>query len=129
MRVDDDVDAGEVEVLLAQRTEARIEVGHRRVPLGHAGVDQHARIGMVDDVHVDRHPLTLDEQVGNEDRRDGDRGGGVHLAPTPALSVAGRSKCSNTAPSKVTISVTTPSCTRRTSIASGSYAASPGLRT
>ncbi len=27
-------------------------------------------IGMVDDVHVDRHPLALDEQVGNEDRRD-----------------------------------------------------------
>ena len=127
--VDDDVDAGEIEVLLAQRLEAGIHVGHRRVQLGHAGVDQHARIGMVDDVHVDRHPLALDGKVGNEDGRDGDRGGGVHLVPTAALSVAGRSKCSNTAPSKVTISVTTPSCTRRTSIASGSYAASPGLRT
>jgi hypothetical protein len=31
--VDDDVDAGEVEVLLAQWTEAGIEVGHRRVQL------------------------------------------------------------------------------------------------
>src|SRR5437870_3122508 len=41
--------------------EARIEVGHRRMQLRHAGVDQHARIGMVDDVHVDRHPLALDE--------------------------------------------------------------------
>ena len=58
--VDDDVDAGEIEVLLAQRLEAGIHVGHRRVQLRHAGVDQHARIGMVDDVQVDRHPLALD---------------------------------------------------------------------
>jgi hypothetical protein len=76
--VDDDVDAGEVEVLLAQWTQARIEVGHQRVRLGHAGVDQHARIGMLDDVHVDGHPLALDGKVGNEDRRDGDRGGHGH---------------------------------------------------
>ncbi len=69
--VDDDVDAGEIEVLLAQWLEAGIHVGHRRVQLRHAGVDQHARIGMVDDVHVDRHPLVLDEQVGDEDWRDG----------------------------------------------------------
>ena len=68
--VDDDVDAGEVEVLLAQWTEAGIEVGHRRVQLRHAGVDQHARVGMVDDVHVDGHPLALGEQVGHEERRD-----------------------------------------------------------
>ena len=72
VRVDDDVDAGEVEVLLAQWTEAGIEVGHRRVQLRQAGVDEHARIGMVDDVHVDRHPLALGEQVGNADWRDGD---------------------------------------------------------
>ena len=65
--VDDDVDAGEIEVLVAQRVEAGIEVGHRRVQLRHAGVDQHARIGMVDDVHVERHRLALGEQVGNED--------------------------------------------------------------
>ena len=104
-------------------------LGRDRVQLGHAGVDEHARIGMVDDVDVERHRLALGGQVGNADRRDGDRGGGVHFVPTVALSVAGRSKCSNTPPSKVTISVTTPSCTRRTSIASGSYAASPGLRT
>jgi hypothetical protein len=51
---------------------AGIEVGRRRVQLRHAGVDQHARIGMVDHVHVDRHPLALGEQVGNEDWRDGD---------------------------------------------------------
>src|SRR5438034_7022449 len=70
--VDDDVDAGEIEVLLAQWPEAGIEVGRRRVQLRHAGVDQHARIGMVDDVHVDRHPLALGEQVGNADWRDGD---------------------------------------------------------
>ena len=68
--VDDDVDAREVEVLLAQWAEAGIEVGHGRVQLRHAGVDQHARIGMVDDVHVDRHPLALGEQVGDEQRRD-----------------------------------------------------------
>jgi hypothetical protein len=36
VRVDDDVNAGEVEVLLAQRTEAGIEVGRRRVQLRHA---------------------------------------------------------------------------------------------
>ena len=87
VRVDDDVDAGEVEVLLAQWTEAGIHVGHRRVQLRHAGVDQHARIGMVDDVHVDRHPLALGEQVGNADWRDGDRGGGVHRVPTAAVVV------------------------------------------
>ena len=64
--VDDDVDAGKIEVLLVQRTEAGIEVGHRWVQLRHAGVDEHARIWMVDDVHVDRHPLALGEQVGDE---------------------------------------------------------------
>src|SRR5918996_1251033 len=81
--VDDDVDAGEIEVVLAQRPEAGIEVGRRRVQLRYAGVNQHARIGMVDDVHVDRHPLPLGEQVGNEDWRDGDRGGGGYFVPTP----------------------------------------------
>ena len=73
--VDDDVDAGEIEVLLAQRPEAGIHVGQQGVQLRHAGVDQHARLGVVDDVHVDRHQLALDVQVGNEDWRDGDRGG------------------------------------------------------
>ena len=52
--------------------EAGIEVSHRRVQLHHAGVDQHAPIGMIDDVHVDRHPLALGEQVGNTDWRDDD---------------------------------------------------------
>ncbi len=70
--VDDDVNAGEIEVLLVQWMEAGIKVGHRRVQLRHASVDQHARIGMIDDVHVDRHPLALGEQVGNADWRDGD---------------------------------------------------------
>ena len=70
--VDDDVDAGEIEVLLAQWREAGIHVGQRRVQLRHAGVYQHARIRMVDDVHVDWHPLALDVQIGNEDWRDGD---------------------------------------------------------
>jgi hypothetical protein len=42
------------------------------VQLRHAGVDQHTPIGMVDDVHIDRHPLALGEQVGNADWRDGD---------------------------------------------------------
>ena len=83
--VDDDIDAREVEVLLAQWLEAGIDVGHRRVQLRHAGVDQHARVGMVDDVHVDRHPLALGEQVGHADWRDGDRGGGVHCGPTATI--------------------------------------------
>jgi hypothetical protein len=81
--VDDDVDACEVEGLRAQRTEARIEVGHGRVQLRHAGVDQHARIGMLDDVHVDRHPLVLGEQVGDEQGRDrGRRYHQINLLPT-----------------------------------------------
>ena len=85
VRVDDDVDAGEIEVLLAQRPEAGVHVGQPRVQLRHAGVDQHPRLGMVDDVHVDRHRLALDVQLGNEDWRDGDRGGGVHRVPTAAV--------------------------------------------
>jgi hypothetical protein len=59
-------------------TEAGIEVRRRRVQLRHAGVDQHARIGMVDHVHVDRHPLALGEQVGHEEWRDREWGGGGH---------------------------------------------------
>jgi hypothetical protein len=55
------------------------------VQLRHAGVDQDAPIWMVDDVYVDRHQLTLDVQLGNEDRRDGDRGWGVHGALTAAV--------------------------------------------
>ena len=39
VRVDDEVDAGEVEGLLAQRDEAGVEVGNLRVQLRHAGVD------------------------------------------------------------------------------------------
>src|SRR5574337_755661 len=41
--VDDDVNAGEVEVLLAQWKEAGSKIGHCRVQLRHAGVDQHTR--------------------------------------------------------------------------------------
>jgi hypothetical protein len=41
--VDDDVDAGEVEVLLAQWDEAGVKVGHRRAQLRHAGVDQRSQ--------------------------------------------------------------------------------------
>lgn len=59
--VDDDVDASDVEVLLIQWVEERIESGHhRRVHFRHTGVDQYARIGMVNHVHVDRHHLALD---------------------------------------------------------------------
>src|SRR5205823_1723598 len=72
VRVDHDVDTGDIEVLLAEGEEAGIEVGHRGVQLRHARVNQHARIGVVDDVHVDRHPLALGEQVGNAQGRDGD---------------------------------------------------------
>ena len=65
------VDAGEIEVLLAQWPQAGMQVGGRRVQLLDAGVDQHAPVGMVDDVHVDRHPLALGKQVGDEHGRDG----------------------------------------------------------
>ena len=68
--VDDDVDAGEVEVLLPQWTEARDR--GRPPQLRHSGVDQHPLIGMNDHVHLERHPLVLGEPVGNADWRDGD---------------------------------------------------------
>src|SRR6185436_5715265 len=43
VRVDDDVDAGQVETCLpAQWSQTWIHVGHRRVQLRHAGVDKHA---------------------------------------------------------------------------------------
>ena len=74
VRVDDDVDAAQVEVgLRAQWNQAWIHVGHRGVQLRHAGVDKHARVGMLDDVHVDRHPLALGEQLGHQNRGDGRR--------------------------------------------------------
>ena len=92
VRVDDDVDGGEVEGLLAQWNEARIHVGHRWVPLRHAGVDQHARVGMVDDVHVDRPPHALvDQQLGHEDRGDGRRRRHPPILPQPAKAVPGAS--------------------------------------
>ena len=72
--VDDDVDAGQVEGgIRAQWNQAWIHVGHRRVQLGDAGVDKHARVRMVDDVHVDRHPLPLSEQLGHQNRGNGRR--------------------------------------------------------
>ena len=81
MRVDHDVYAGNVEVLPVQRIETGIEGGHhRRVQLRHAGVDQYARLRVIDDVHIDGHQLALDMQIGNEDRRDGDRGAGFHVS-------------------------------------------------
>jgi len=70
--VDNDIDAGEIEVLLVQWKKAGIKVGHCRVQLRYTGVNKHARLRMIDNVHVDRHPLTLGEQVGNVDWRDGD---------------------------------------------------------
>ena len=71
MRVDDEVDAGHVEVGLgAQGNQAGVHVGYRRVQLRQAGVDEHAPVGVVDDVHVDRHPLALGQQLSHEDRRD-----------------------------------------------------------
>jgi hypothetical protein len=69
--VDHHVDAGQVEAGLRDpRNQAWIHVGHGRVQLRHAGVDKHSRVGMVDDVHVDGHPLAVGEQVGHEDRGD-----------------------------------------------------------
>ena len=70
VRVDDDVDAGEVEGLVAQRDEARVHVGDLRAQLRHPGVDQHAGFGMVDDVDANRRALALDEQLGHQQRRD-----------------------------------------------------------
>src|SRR4051812_47686642 len=72
----------------AQWSETWVHVGHRRVQLRHAGVDEHARIRMVDDVHVDRHPLVLGEQIGHEDRGDGRRRDQpVHASSLPLMLV------------------------------------------
>jgi hypothetical protein len=67
--VDDDVDAVEVEALLTQWVEARIEVGDCRVQFREAGVDEHACVGMVDHVPIYGHPGALGEKVGDLDRR------------------------------------------------------------
>ncbi len=64
--VDDDVDAGDIELLRVQWPQAGIHVGHRRVPLREAGVDQDAPGGVVDDMDVDRHPFVPREEVGDE---------------------------------------------------------------
>ena len=85
--VDDDVDACKVKILLTQRTEAVVEVGHRRAQLRHAGIDQHM-YRMVDDMHVNRHPLALREQVGNAGCRNRDRGVGVQRVSTATVVVA-----------------------------------------
>src|SRR5205823_9188062 len=84
VRVDDDVDAGEVERLLAQRDEAGVHVGHLRAQLRHAGVDQHAGVGMVDDMDADRPAFALDEQLGHQQRRDRGRRRHSPILPPPA---------------------------------------------
>jgi hypothetical protein len=84
VRVDNDVDAGELEGLLAQRDEAGVHVDHLRAQLRHAGVDQHAGGGMVDDVDADRPALALDEQLGDEQRRDRGRRRHSPILPPPA---------------------------------------------
>ena len=60
----------EVEGMLAQRDQPGVHVGHLRAKLRHAGIDEHARVGMVDDVDADRPALALDEQLGHLQRRD-----------------------------------------------------------
>ena len=49
---------------------------------------------MVDDVHVDRHPLALDGKVGNEDWRDGAEAG-AFICVTDATNAS--SSCFSTA--------------------------------
>jgi non-heme chloroperoxidase len=88
MRVDDDVDAGEVEGVLAQRDQAGVHVDHLRAQLRHAGVDQHAGVGMVDDVDGHRPALALDEQLGHQQRRDLRRRHSPIL-PLPATCLSG----------------------------------------
>ncbi len=64
--VDDEVNAGEVEALLAQWKEVGIQIGHRRVQLRQAGVHQHPRIEMVDNAHIDRQPLATIDDAGRQ---------------------------------------------------------------
>jgi hypothetical protein len=47
-------------------------------PLADGAVVLPARVAMDDEVDVDRHPLGLGEEVGDADRREGDRAGDVH---------------------------------------------------
>ena len=77
VRVDDDVDAGEVEGVLAQRDEPGVDVGNLRAQLRKAWrLDQHADVGMVDDVNIQWPALAvIDEQLGHEQRRDCGRRG------------------------------------------------------
>jgi hypothetical protein len=63
--VDDDVDTADVEVLLVQGVKAGIHIRDRRMELSHAGIDQHACVGVVDNVHVDRHQLAVGKQLGH----------------------------------------------------------------
>src|SRR5205823_3754018 len=90
VRVDDDVDAGEVERLLAQWDEAGVHVGHLRAQLRHAGVDQHAAVGMVDDMDADRPALALDEQLGHQQGRDRGRRRHSPILPPPANCLPSR---------------------------------------
>jgi hypothetical protein len=102
VRVDDHVDAGKVERVLAQRNEARIHVGDLGTQLRHAGVDEHTCVGVVDDVDVHRPPLALDEQLGHEQRRD--RGRRLHqIATTPVGAPVIRSRVA-----RLTFSVAPP---------------------
>jgi hypothetical protein len=118
VRVDDDVDAGEVERLLAQRDEAGVHVGHLRAQLRHAGVDQHAGVGMVDDMDADRPALALDEQLGHQQRRDRGRRRHSPILPPPANCLPSRLLRSGVIPERWRTSAgeeqtTKPSCRRR----------------
>lgn len=82
--VDDDVDAVDIEVLLRQQVKAGVHVSDRRVQLRHARVHQYPRVGMVDDVHIDRHRLTLGEQLRHAKGGYRDCSGGSHFStPIP----------------------------------------------
>ena len=69
--VDDDVDAGEIEVLLVQRLEAGIMSAIAGCSSVMPVSTSTRASGWSMHVHVDRHPLALDGKVGNEDSRDG----------------------------------------------------------
>src|SRR5918995_159349 len=124
MCVHNDVDACEVDAPLVGRTESRVEVDGQRVQFPDARVDQHPRVGVVDDMRVNRHPFALYAEVRDEHGRDGD----AH-AVSKVSRVAGRPKCGKIERSKLMTSATAPSRNRRPSSVRAVYSDAPGTRT
>ena len=89
MGVHDDVDAVGIQTRIP-RMEARVEVRGGGMQLGEAGVDEHARIRVLDDVHVDRHPVVHAAELRDLHRDDRDHA--AHRAACRAKRAASPSQ-------------------------------------